>query len=701
MVTVNEAPSTLLTGKRVRLTAVSRQAQGHGARPSLIVPRSMIRLFMIYAAISLAPVLMLGAVLAASYRSDARDRGLAQGRSEAALVAQTAVEPLLAGQPLSEGLTSIEMSGLERLSAVSDQSMVRLRLRDLQGRVVYSDDGSGMAGGPDDEALEAASGNAITILTHLNGDSNDTGASGVAVVEIYRALMAGTPPRAVGVLELYLPYSPIEHDVTAGLSHLYRNLVIGLTLLWLVLFAVCFSVTRGLRRQVALTTFLSEHDNLTGLPNRRLFHRQAEAALAEAAHNDAPVAIAIIDLNRFKEINDTLGHHSGDRVLVELARRLKCSVSVRDTVARLGGDEFGLILHGVADAAALSSRLKGVIDHDVDVDGLRLSIEASVGFVVAPDDGSDVQELLQRADVAMYVAKVRQIGVLRYDPHDDHYDADNLGLIADLRRGIDAGELVLHYQPKTRVIDGNVEAVEALVRWRHPVHGMLPPDRFIPLAEKTDLMDKLTMWVLTAALKEIRDLGPLGARLSVAVNVSARDLSHPYFAEHVIETLDRLGVPAQRLVVELTETALLTDPIRAAGVLAALAAAGVKISLDDFGSGQTSLGYLSTLPVHELKIDQSFVGDMTKDKSHDAIVRSLIDLGHNLGLRVVAEGVDTSGVLLRLRAAGCDIAQGFLLARPMPIDQLNAWLAAIPVEGTVGTWSSAISDTSELSAVKT
>ncbi len=662
----------------------------------------MIRLFMIYAAISLAPVLILGAVLASSYRSNARQRGLAEGRSQAALVAQTAVEPLLSGHPLSEGLTATEFSDLERLSAVSEQSVVRLRLRDLQGRVVYSDDGSGMNAKPDDEALEALealAGEAITKLTHLNADSNDTGASGIAVVEVYRVLMAGSPARVVGVLELYLPYSPIEHDVTAGLSDLYRDLVIGLALLWLVLFGVSVSVTRGLRRQVALTTFLAEHDSLTGLPNRRLFHRRAEVALAEAAQNDAPVAIAIIDLNRFREINDTLGHQSGDRVLIELARRLKCSVSDRDIVARLGGDEFGLILHGVADAAALSRRLTGVLDHDVEVNGLSLAIEASIGFVVATEDGTDAQELLQRADVAMYVAKVRQIGVLRYDAGDDHYDADNLHLIAELRRGIDAGELVLHYQPKTRVIDGHIEAVEALVRWRHPVLGMLSPDRFIPLAENTDLMDKLTTWVLTAALTEVRDLGPLGTDLSVAVNISARDLTRARFAEHVVETLDRLGMPARRLVLELTETALLTDPIRAASVLAELAAAGVTISLDDFGCGQTSLGYLSALPLHELKIDRSFVGDMTNDKAHDAIVRSIIDLGHNLGLRVVGEGVETNSVLLRLRTVGCDVAQGYLLARPMPIDQLTAWLGAVPVEGAVAAWSEATSDISELSCV--
>jgi diguanylate cyclase len=656
---------------------------------------------MIYAAISLVPVLLLGVALAASYRSEARQRGLANGRAMAALLAQTAVEPLLLGHPLSEGLTPTEKLGIGRMTerVISDQSVARLRVRDLQGLVVFSDDGSGVSDEPDHHALEAAAGEAVTEITHLNNDSNDSGPAGDEVVEAYVPLMAGSPPQAVGVLEIYLPYNSISQDLTAGLHDLYRHLEIGLAVLWLVLFGVCASVTSGLRKQVALSTFLAEYDPLTSLPNRRVFQLRAEAAVAEAARDHTSVAIAIIDLDRFKEINNTLGHESGDRVLVELAQRLSSTISDRDTVARLGGDEFGLILHGVADSAALSDRMSGVIDHDVEVDGLRLTIEASVGFVVAPQDGSGVEELLQRADVAMYIAKTRQIDFVRYDARDDHYDAANLGLIAELRRGIDTGQLVLHYQPKTCVINGHVDAVEALVRWQHPVHGILPPDRFIPLAEHTDLMDNLTTWVLTEALTEIRDLGPIAADLSVAVNVSARNLARSDFAEQVVHTLDRLDMPASRLVVEITETALLTDPIRAASVLAKLAAAGVKVSLDDFGCGQTSLGYLSALPVHELKIDKSFVTDMMTDASHDAIVRSIIDLGHNLGLRVVAEGVETSGVLLRLRAAGCDVAQGFLLAAPMPISQLASWLIAVPVDEAVPAWSEATSETPELTGV--
>jgi diguanylate cyclase len=651
------------------------------------------RLFAIYAAISLVPILILGVVLATSYRSDARERGIAEGRSEAALVARTAVEPLLSGRPLSAGLTPVEQSSLERLAARAshDGSLLRIRLRDLNGIVVFSGDGSGFGNEFDDEAVDAAGGEEITVLTHLNSDLDDSGPAGIAVIEIYRQLSAGSPARPVGVLEMYLPYAPIERDVSAALHRLYRDLATGLALLWLLLFAICASVTRGLRGQVALSTFLAEHDPLTKLPNRRVFHQRAKEALAKATRDKAPLAIAVIDLDRFKDINSTLGHQSGDLVIVELARRLKGAVADGDTVARLGGDEFGLILQGVADAAAVSSRITGVFDHDVEVGGLGLAIEASVGFVVAPEDGSDVEELLQRADVAMYVAKTKQIDVVRYCADDDHYDAHNLELVGELRRGIDAGELVLHYQPKARLTDGRVEKIEALARWQHPVHGLLSPDRFIPLAEQTDLIDKLTTWALTTALTELRQLGPLAADMSVAVNVSARNLTRVDFAECVVQMLTDLAMPAGRLVLEITETALLTDPIRAASVLAELSEAGVRISLDDFGSGQTSLGYLSALPIHELKIDGSFVTDMVVNAAHNAIVRSIIDLGHNLGLRVVGEGVETNGVLLQLRQAGCDVAQGFLLARPMPIAQLAHWLGALPPGGAAPAWTNATS----------
>jgi EAL domain-containing protein (putative c-di-GMP-specific phosphodiesterase class I) len=285
-----------------------------------------------------------------------------------------------------------------------------------------------------------------------------------------------------------------------------------------------------------------------------------------------------------------------------------------------------------------------------------------------------VDDLLQHADVAMYEAKTQHLGVVRYDAAHDHYDAANLGLMADLRRGIDAGELVVYYQPKATLEDSTIEAVEALVRWRHPRLGLLHPDRFIPLCEQTDLIDKLTVSVLRTALEDVRDLGDV----SVSVNVSARSLTRQRFAGQVIGILEETRVDPERLIVEITETALLTDPPRAAAVLAELDAVGIRVSLDDFGIGQTSLGYLSSLPVHELKIDKSFVMDMVANPAHAAIVRSIVELGHNLSLRVVGEGVETDAVFMTLRDAGCDLAQGYLLARPMPADELRRWLARAP-----------------------
>jgi diguanylate cyclase (GGDEF)-like protein len=641
-------------------------------------PRSTAPLFAIYAVISLVPVLVLGLVLAASLRSEARQHGLAQGRSKAALVARTAVEPLLDGRPLALGMTRTEQDGLRRLvaRAVGGHDVLRLRVRDLAGQVVFSDDGSGFQAKPDDEARNAARGLVVARLTRLNADSNDLGDTGVASVEIYMPLMAGSPLRRVGVMETYLPYAPISHDVTAGLHGLYLDLGIGLTLLYLVLFAITWSVSHGLRREAKLNAFLAEHDTLTELPNRALFHRRAEMALA-AAPPERQLAIAIVDLDRFKDINDTLGHHNGDILLTELSHRIAANMRSHDTVARLGGDEFGLILRDAANAEQALRRLREIIDGEIEISGLPLSVEASIGFVVAPQDGTNVDTLIQRADVAMYFAKAQHAGVMRYDAALDHYDSNKLSLVGELRHAIDMGQLVLHYQPQATLADGRIEAVEALVRWQHPTQGLLYPDKFLPLAEQTDVIDKLTSWVLRTALTEIRELGCTAADLSVAINVSARSVGRPDLAASIIQTLDDLDFAADRLIVEVTETALLSDPGRASATLAELSAAGVKVSLDDFGRGQTSLGYLSALPINELKIDKSFVLDMLENPAHAAIVRSIVDLGHNLELRVVGEGVETSASLDALCATSCDVAQGYLLARPMAARKLGEWLASV------------------------
>ena len=636
----------------------------------------MTRLYAAYAAIALVPVLILGLVLADHYRSEARQRGVAVGRSEALLVAQTAIEPSLDGRPLSDGLTLSQQADLQRLvaHAVRGGEILRLRVRDMAGRVVFSDDGSGFKEQPEDEASDAAKGQVVGRLTKLNSDSNDSGQVGPQTVEVYLPLQAGMPDHSVGVLEVYLPYAPIRVELASGLHALYRDMVIGLAALYAALLAISVSVSSGLRRQVRFNRYQAEHDDLTGLANRALFQRKGEEMLNRAAQNGSATAVALIDLDRFKEVNDTLGHTSGDKLLREVADRLAEAVGPAGMVARLGGDEFGVVLEDAGAPEATLERLRRSIEAVVSVSGLPLPVDASMGYVVAPADGSNMPELLQRADVAMYLAKGDHSGICRYDKVRDHYDAAKLNLIAELRHAIDAGQLVLHYQPKADVSGGRTKAVEALVRWQHPDHGLLYPDNFVPLAEQTGLIDKLTTWVMTNALSQISSLEGVGADVAVAVNISARNLTQATFAGQVIDILQQTNIAPRRLIAEITETALLVDPARAASVLGQLAQAGVTVSIDDFGIGQTSLGYLSSLPVGELKIDKSFVRDMLTNPTHAAIVRSVVELGHNLDLRVVAEGVEGAEVMDTLADFRCDQAQGYYIARPMPVDELAEWL---------------------------
>jgi diguanylate cyclase len=627
--------------------------------------------------ISAVPVVVLGLVLAMSLRGEANRRGLSEGRSAAELVARTAVQPLLDGRALGQGVTGHEYTALRRLTgdAVQEHDVLRLRLRDLSGHVVFSDDGSGFSGEPDPDALHAARGQVIAEIDRLNSDDQHAGSDDPAAVEVYLPLEAGTPKRRVGVLEIYLPYRPISRDIASGLHRLYLDLGVGLALVYLALFLITASVSRGLRRELNLNAYLAEHDNLTGLPNRRQFSRYATESLNATLSHQRSMAVAIVDLDHFKDVNDTLGHHRGDQLLVQIANRLAENMRDKDMVARLGGDEFGLILADVSNVQQSLCHLRTIIEQEVEINGLPLSIQASIGYAVSPQDGQGIDMLLQQADMAMYVAKADHAGVSRYRPSMNHYDTATLSLAGELRHAIEQDQLVLHYQPQTTLTSGRIEVVEALVRWQHPTRGLLYPDSFLPIAEQTDIIELLTDWVLRTALTEIASLGdPLADRLTVAVNLSAQSLSRPDLPHQISAILTDLRLPARRLLVEVTETALLTDPRRAARLLNQLDAAGVYSSLDDFGQGQTSLAYLAELPVRELKIDKSFVSDMLKNPAHAAIVKSIIDLAHNLNLRVVAEGMDTPEIHQALRGLGCDIAQGFGIAKPMPIDMLHLWL---------------------------
>jgi diguanylate cyclase (GGDEF)-like protein len=441
---------------------------------------------------------------------------------------------------------------------------------------------------------------------------------------------------------------------------------------------------RDVSERKQLERALTRHafsDQLTGLPNRTLLHDRTQQALRLAGRQGLTAALLLVDLDRFKEVNDTLGHHHGDLLLQQVAERLHGTTRDSDTVARLGGDEFAVLLPQIAsvqDATAVADKLSAAIEAPFTVGGLTLDIDASIGVATYPDHATDADELLQRADVAMYAAKAAHAGYTVYDPTLDQHSPRRLGLLGQLRRALAAGELVVHYQPKADVRSARILGVEALVRWQHPEHGLLGPGEFIPLAETTGLIRPLTSFVLDAALRQCRAWLDAGRELSVAVNLSVRCLLDLTLPDQIARLLEDTAVAPERLVLEITESAIMTDPTRALEILNRLHTLGVQLAIDDFGTGYSSMAYLKSLPVHELKVDRSFVTHLRHSQSDAVIVRSTVDLGHNLGLRVVAEGVEDEATWQELATLGCDTVQGYYLARPMPAAELVAWLAAQP-----------------------
>ena len=422
------------------------------------------------------------------------------------------------------------------------------------------------------------------------------------------------------------------------------------------------------------------HDELTGLPNRACFFDRTDQALRQASRDGSRTAVLLFDLDRFKEINDTLGHKYGDRVLCEVGPRVRPGLRAADTLARLGGDEFCVLLPDVGclpAAVEVAERLLSLLKEPFEIDGMTLAVEASCGIAIAPADGDSSDVLLQRADVAMYLAKNSQANVVVY--HDDLNlnTPARLSMLGELRMAIPRGQLVLYYQPKANLGDGATQGVEALVRWQHPTLGLVPPDQFIPMAEHTGLIKALTSWVLNTALCQLRDWREVTDQrvpvLSMAVNLSTRSLLDDAFPAEVVAALAHWHVPAALLELEITESSIMAEPVKAHRLLSELSAIGVKISIDDFGTGYSSLADLRDLPVDRLKIDKSFVLNMHRDSNDANIVKSVIDLGHNLGLQTVAVGIEDLGTWQQLTDLGCDSAQGFFLAKPMPAADLETW----------------------------
>ena len=437
------------------------------------------------------------------------------------------------------------------------------------------------------------------------------------------------------------------------------------------------AIYRG-ERQALAKEHQALHDALTGLPNRTLFHQRVNATLA--AGGGATHAVMLMDVDHFKEVNDTLGHHHGDELLREIAARLAQAVRPEDTVARLGGDEFAVLVPDLdrADSAvAVAERLLRALQAPMQIEGLSLEVTASIGIATHPAHGDRVEILLRHADVAMYQAKRAHSGHQVYRAENDRHSTRRLTLAAELRKAIDEGELELHFQPQTEVATGTVRGVEALVRWRHPTRGLIAPGDFIPLAERSGLITPLTSFVLDQALCQARGWRDSGLRLPIAVNLSARSfLDHELPAE-IAALLAKWGTDAELLQLEITESMLMSDPDRARTVLERLTSQGLRLSIDDFGTGYSSLAQLKRLPVDEIKIDRSFVIDMGSSASDEAIVRSTIELAHNLGLSVVAEGVEDEASLRTLRRLGCDLAQGYHLGRPVPAESLTPLLGGV------------------------
>jgi len=418
-------------------------------------------------------------------------------------------------------------------------------------------------------------------------------------------------------------------------------------------------------------------DDLTGLPNRRFFYEQLSKEMAAARDAQQPLTLLFADLDGFKELNDTLGHQAGDLLLQQLGPRVLDALSTSDMLARIGGDEFAVLLPGRdSDAAiAIVEQIRAIMDWPFAVRGLNLHVEASIGIAAFPEHADDVDSLVRRADVAMYQAKEARSGWEIYVAARDLHSRDRLALLGDLRHAIGRRELELHYQPKVDLQSGEVDGVEALVRWRHPERGLLGPMEFIPLAERTTLMRPLTLYVLETALAQSRRWRDTGVDLSVAVNLAVPNLLDMRLPGDVRELLDVWDVPAARLNLEVTENVILADPARVIVVLEALKQVGVRLSLDDFGTGSSTLSFLKRLPVDELKIDKSFVMAMEHSAPDEVIVRSTTQLAQRLGLRVVAEGVETAAALEYLEQAGCDEAQGFFLQRPVPAAEIVPWIA--------------------------
>ena len=617
-------------------------------------------------------VAALGVALAVALKQQIHDRAAADARDLAQRIANDVIDEHLRVRDLEYGLDG------EKLAEI-DLSIEMLLLRgtiknakiyDGSGRVVYSLQRDELRS-HDEDARRAMAGEIVAEFE--SGESEVDG--GVYEIYVPLTLLGGKYP--AGAFELYLPYEPIAAQTEADTRELYPLLGGSLALIYLLLVPIVARASRALRRHAAESHHQALHDELTGIANRRRLFNRLQEEIAAAERGGPGFALLMLDLDRFKEVNDALGHGHGDLLLRQVAGRLATSVRDGDLLARLGGDEFALLAPDVAgDEAALelAERVSATLHGEFVLAGVPVFVEASIGVALFPDHGHDAEALLQAADTAMYAAKQAGTHHELYVLERDRRGPERVARLGELRRALAEGEIVVYFQPKVDLRSGDVTGAEALVRWEHPERGLMAPMEFLPLAEQTGLITALTTEVLEQALRQCRDWGDDGIDIAVAVNVSERSLLDPSFPDEVDALLARHGVPGNRLQLELTERSLIGDLATAMETIERLHGLGVRLSVDDFGTGYSSLSRLLDLPLQELKIDRSFVTDIDGEGPGAAIVRSTIDLGHHLGLEVVAEGVETETTLAELRELGCDAVQGYHLLHPQPAADVTVWL---------------------------
>lgn len=624
---------------------------------------------------------------------------LQQAAQVAAVLSDATIGDVLAGDDVGNGLSkaSIVEINMRLARAQGRASIVAAGVIRADGVVVYSTDPkqigtkarpsvgfrTAMAGTPHGEFIAdpAAAGK------QPHGRSSTLVQTDVPFIP-----RGATSP--VAVVEICLPSEIVASRIASQQRWMYAILALGLAVLFTLLLAILWVAARRLRRDADHHEFMASHDSLTGLPNRVHLATATEQLFGEADSPSGGV-LMLLDLDGFKDVNDSLGHSAGDDLLVDVAERLAEFAPSGSTIARLGGDEFAVVLPGavpVQRARAAARRLLVAFDRPFQVRDISVAIDASVGIAIAGLHGNTRDELLQRADIAMYAAKRGKRRITVYSDDLDPMGADVLAVVADLRRALDAGELRLHYQPKVNMESRSVSSVEALVRWRHPVRGLLMPAAFIPFAERAGLIGKVTLWVIDEAVRQCREWADQGHFLTVAINISQSSLLDPSVSSALVAAIEAYDVPASAIEVEITESALTADLDGAAEALTALHAHGVRISIDDYGTGYSSIAHLRALPVQCIKIDRSYVAGMLEDPASTSIVRSTLDLAHELGLQVVAEGVETQVEYEALLAIGCDVAQGYYCARPMPGESIVEWMTQLTAPKQIAAVPSPLPD---------